>query len=225
MASYREHIMFSSVLGSAYASVGVWYMHMDWGTAFLGAGLCALGGMLPDLDSDSGRPVRELFGFAAAVVPLFLLECFQFRYPLAEDMEKPLVLAGGTYLFIRYGLSAMFKKLTVHRGMFHSIPTMLIIGALTFLMYPTWYYDRRLFVTGGVMLGFLSHLVLDELYSVDLTGGRLRLNKFAGSALKFWSKSSKATTSTYLMLLFLTWVIWLQESPQTLPKFLNPFPE
>ncbi len=213
--------MFSSVLGSAYASLGVWYMHLDWGTAFLGAGLAALGGMLPDLDSDSGVPVREMFSFAAAVIPMMMLETFRMRFPGMLEMEKPLVLAIAVYLGIRYGLSRMFKSLTVHRGMFHSIPGMFIAGLCIFVLYPKDYpMLKRMFVSGGIMLGFLSHLVLDELYSVDLMGGRLRLNRFAGSALKFWSKSRPATISTYVILSLLIWIAWIELDPSS-P--MNPF--
>ena len=50
------------------------------------------------------------------------------------------------------------------------------------------------------MIGFLSHLILDEIYSVDFMGARLRLNKYAGSALKLVSKSWPATVTTYLLL-------------------------
>jgi hypothetical protein len=50
------------------------------------------------------------------------------------------------------------------------------------------------------MIGFLSHLVLDEICAVDFTGVRPRLNRFAGSALKLASPSWTATLLTYLLL-------------------------
>jgi hypothetical protein len=50
------------------------------------------------------------------------------------------------------------------------------------------------------MIGFLSHLVLDELYRVDFTGAKIHLNRYAGSALKFASASWSATGLTYLLL-------------------------
>jgi hypothetical protein len=59
------------------------------------------------------------------------------------------------------------------------------------------------------MLGFLSHLVLDELCSVDFTGARLRLNRYAGSALKLWSSSALATFGAYVLLFALGAAVWL----------------
>jgi cyanate permease len=58
------------------------------------------------------------------------------------------------------------------------------------------------------MLGFLSHLVLDELYSVDFMGSRLRLSKHAGRPLKLFSKSWPATLTTYLLLALLAFLAW-----------------
>src|SRR5205085_11873457 len=110
--------------------------------------------------------------------PLFLYE----RISRSFKPEETLVILCGVYLFIRYGLSRVFKDHTVHRGMFHSIPAMLIAGLAVFQIYHNDDDRIRWFVAGGVMLGFLSHLVLDELYSVDFMGARIRLNKFAGSA-------------------------------------------
>ena len=66
MASYLGHLTFSTALGAGWGCAGALYLGMDWGPVFLGAGLTALGGLLPDLDSDSGVPVRELFGVGAA---------------------------------------------------------------------------------------------------------------------------------------------------------------
>ena len=210
MASYRGHLMFSSALGAAYGGAGAWFLGLDWGPACLGAGVTALGGLLPDLDSDSGVPVRELFNLAAVVVPLLLLRRLR---ALGLTPEQVIVLLGAVYVFIRYGVSKVFKRYTVHRGMFHSIPALFIAGFGVFLVYPAADEVVRLFVAGGVMVGFLSHLVLDELCSVDFMGARIHLNKYAGSALKLWSNSATATFLAYLLLFGLGAAVWLHYAP------------
>jgi len=50
-----------------------------------------------------------------------------------------------------------------------------------FLLYHNADVYRRAFMAGGTMLGFLSHLVLDELFAVDLMGLTPKLNKFAAA--------------------------------------------
>jgi len=154
--------------------------------------------------------VRELFSLAAAIVPLLMLHRLrQFGF----SAEQTIVLLGAVYVFIRYGVAYVFKRYTVHRGMFHSVPGLLIAGLGVFLVYNTSEELVRLFVAGGVMIGFLSHLVLDELCSVDFMGAKIRLNKFAGSALKFWSPSALSTFFAYLLLFGLGAVVWLHYAP------------
>jgi LexA-binding, inner membrane-associated putative hydrolase len=206
MASYRGHLTFSSALGAAYGAWATFDWEMDWGPVLLGSGLTALGGLLPDLDSDSSVPFREVFGLAAAVTPLLLIHRIAH---LGFSPEQTLVVTGGIYVFIRYGLRAVFKKLTVHRGMFHSIPAMLIAGLTIFLLYhgaP----ENRLFLSAGVMIGFLSHLVLDQLYGIDLMGGRLSAG--SGGPLKFISASWSATMFTYFLLVVLGFLAYIDLS-------------
>jgi hypothetical protein len=207
MASYRGHLTFSAALGVAYGGVALWRGGMDWGTAALAVGLTTLGGLLPDLDSDSGVPVRELFGLAAAVTPFLLYQHLIYR---GLTTEQTLVVLAGVYILIRYVLSRIFKRWTVHRGMFHSLPALLIAGLVFYLGYHTTASRQmRLYLAGGVMLGFLSHLVLDEIYSVDFMGLHVKLNRYAGSALKLTSKSWSATAATYLILAVLGYLAWL----------------
>jgi hypothetical protein len=207
MASYRGHLAFSSALGVAYGATGYWYLNLDWAAACLGAGMTALGGLLPDLDSDSGVPIRELFGLLATITPFFLISRLHSKGLTSEQI---LVVLAGCYLLIRYVLRFLFQRMTVHRGMFHSIPAMFIAGLAVYLLHHGPNPLHRMYLAGGTMLGFLSHLVLDELYSVNILGLRFKLNKYAGSALKFFSPSVYATLMTYTILGSMAYVAWLE---------------
>jgi hypothetical protein len=161
--------------------------------------------LLPDLDSDSGVPVRELFGLMSAVVPLIMMPRLINLHLSHEEVILWLALI---YAGIRYGLSRLFKRFTVHRGMFHSIPAMLIAGLAMFLVYDAPVLSQRAFIAVGTMIGFFSHLVLDEAYSVDFRGLTIKLNKYAGSAVKFFSPSLIANVSTYGILGLLIYLAW-----------------
>ena len=196
MADFRTHLSVSTALGVGYGAAAAQPVGFPPDAALLAAGLTAVGGMLPDLDSGPGRPIRELSGLAAAIIPLLLLP----RFERAETgTEAVLVTMSGLYLLIRYGVPAVLKRVTVHRGMFHSVPAMLIAGLVVYLQYggPV---RTKLLLGGGVMIGFLSHLLLDELYSVDFNGVRVRLNAYAGTAVKFVSPSVWATCVCYGLL-------------------------
>jgi hypothetical protein len=219
MASYREHLAFSTSLGVLYGALAHRELAIDPATAILGGGLTAVGGMLPDLDSSSGMPVREMFGLAAAVVPMLLWR----RFMNANVTDEQLfVFMGGIYLTIRFVLPRIFKHLAVHRGMFHSIPGMLIAGLIVYLSYHHPLVRTRLFLAIGVMIGFLSHLILDEIWSVDFQGVTVRLSKSAGSALKFVSPSLRATMTAYLILLALLYLGIEDYEKQTGTTILPP---
>lgn len=205
MASYKGHLTVSTALGIAYGVAGYGYLNLDWGSACLGAGLTALGGLLPDLDSDSGVPARELFSLAATVTPFLMLGRLSHQGLTTDQM---LVVMAVSYLLVRYVVRFLFQRLTVHRGMFHSVPGMLIAGLGVFLLHHGPDQRTRLFLAGGTILGFLSHLVLDEIYSVNFMGFHFKMNKYAGSALKLFSPSWTATLSTYVLLAGLGIVAW-----------------
>jgi LexA-binding, inner membrane-associated putative hydrolase len=144
-------------------------------------------------------PVRELTGLAAAVVPMLLYTRLKDAGISHEGVLASLVIA---YLVIRYGVVHLFKHVTVHRGMFHSIPAMLIAGLAVYLAYdcPAAQQSTRYVLAAGVMLGFLSHLILDEIWSVGFDGLAVKMKASAGSAVKFFSSSVWGTAVCYGML-------------------------
>ncbi|HID24311.1 MAG TPA: hypothetical protein EYP14_18175 [Planctomycetaceae bacterium] len=82
---------------------------------------------------------------------------------------------------------------------------MAIAAQLAVLGYKSESVRVRLLMGGAVALGFLSHLILDELYSVEWTGVRLKLNQAAGSALKLFGRSLYANVLTYTLLVVVTY--------------------
>ncbi len=218
MASFYGHFGTATCLAAAYGAAGAWYGHYDWGVVLLAAGLTAAGGMMPDLDSDSGLPIRELFSLAGAIFPLFLVP--RLRHS-GLNLEQTLCVLIGSYLFIRYGLSHVLKKFSVHRGMFHSLPALAISGLAVFNVYHNDNINLRFYMAGGMMLGFLSHLVLDEMFAVDL-GGVPRLKNSFGTALKLTSSSWPATIFCYGLLFALAGLAWHEKHDQVYRAEIRP---
>ena len=193
MADFKTHITTSCVLGGGYACLGAYY-GLPIEAALVAGGLCGVGGMLPDIDSDSGVPVRETMGFAAAVTPMLLVDRFQ---QLGLNYEQMVLAGGASYLFVRFGIAKLLMRFTVHRGMFHSIPALLIFTGLAFLICGSSNLHLRYFKAAGVFIGAMSHLMLDEIYAVEWSGGRWRFKKSFGTALKLWGDSLWGNFSTY----------------------------
>ncbi len=187
MAGYREHISVSGILGVAYACAAMFMFGYSLVQSAIAAVLTWIAGMLPDLDSESGKPIRELFGVTAALAPLLII---QHVHAMGVNGDRAMLFALITYGVVRYGGAFFLAKLTVHRGMFHSIPALLIAAELTFLSYHTDDFRVRVLMAVGVGIGFLSHLVLDEMYSVQWDGAKVRLAKSSGSAMKFFGSEA-----------------------------------
>jgi hypothetical protein len=215
MAGFKTHITVSSLLGVGYGGAA-YAMYAGFAgaeyemygaplpSAILAGGLCGISGMLPDLDSGPGIPLRESVAFAAAVVPMHMVD----RFAQLGWSNESMVLAGAAvYLLIRFGLASLLRHFTVHRGMFHSLPAALVAGEIAFLL-ASGDVGMRLFKSGAVVLGFMSHLVLDEIYSVEWRLGRVRLKSSFGTAVKLWGhKAMLPNLITYSIVGVLTFAI------------------
>lgn len=185
MAAFPQHMQFSTALGVGYTATTYFGLGYELPHCIVAGGLCSLCGMLPDLDSDSGRPLRELIPLLAAIGALI---CF---HRLGnQDPDMRLILASGTYILIRYGVSFIIKRWSEHRGMFHSIPAMLIPTLLVYLAWTKKTNTDGLVIAGGVALGYFSHLLLDEIYAIDFNGLSIKANQFSGTAFKLFHPKS-----------------------------------
>ena len=226
MADFKTHIGTSTVIGIGYGATGYYYLGLPPATCGLAAGLCSVAGMLPDLDSDSGVPVRETVSFAAAIVPMLMID----RFTSLGMTHESIALAGAViYLVVRFGIGGLFKRYTVHRGMWHSIPAALTASLLAFLACSCEDINARLFKASAVGIGFVSHLLLDELWSVSFKWFFPRLKKSSGTAFKLWGDNRWANFSAYAKLILLIVLAlgdpllmqWLGYHDHGLPQFAN----
>jgi len=201
MAGFKTHITTSTILGIAGGAGAYGFYHIPAPTCVLAAGLCGVSGMLPDLDSGPGRPLRESMAFAAAVVPMAMVDRFK---AMGLGLEEIILVGGAMYLFIRFGLAALLRHYTVHRGMFHSFPACAIAAETAFLVFGCERTDLRYFVAGAVVVGFMSHLILDEIWSIEFKHGMPHLKSSFGTAMKFWGPAMGPNILTYLLLAGLT---------------------
>ncbi len=213
MANFNTHLSVATAAstGAALLAVNAHLIadaDMPW-LIFLGA----LGGLLPDIDASNSRPVKLLFNVLALMGIAGVLQIFK-----DSVAPYPLVLiVVGAYLSIRHGLLALFNGLTVHRGVFHSILAALFFALLmTCISYYCLHRDILHAWLNGIFiaLGFIVHLLLDELFSVDLSNSRMK-NSF-GTALKLFNYNNM--TASALMTLITLMLYWITPSPLPLVK-------
>jgi hypothetical protein len=213
MAGFKTHITTSCTLGVGYAALGA-YHGLQIEASIIAGCLCGVGGMLPDIDSDSGVPLRETMSFFAAVAPMMLVDRFQH---FGWNYEQMVLAGAASYSVVRFGLAKILKRFTVHRGMFHSIPALLIFTGIAFLVSNSTNLHLRYFKAGGVFLGVLSHLMLDEIYSIEWSGGRWRFKKSFGTAIKLWGDDLWGNFSVYWKLAVV--VVMILSEPSIMDRY------
>lgn len=210
MAGFQTHLTVGAFTGyAAGAAAAV----LQWATMpvtcfFIFAG-AFIGAFLPDLDSDHSRPFGIIFGFFAILGgALVFLHCLQQeRLPWTWWIWLP----PGAALLIRFGVGNIFRRYTVHRGIFHSIPALLIATFATPLLLSGFPFEPSdiLMISLGVGAGYLSHLILDELFSViDFDGGRIAPKRSLGSALTFVGPTRRVTLAAYIILVLTVSASW-----------------
>lgn len=201
MADFNTHITTSTIVGVGVGVAGNLFFDFPMTSCMLGAGLCSLAGILPDLDSGSGRPLRETSNVLAAVVPILMIDRLQRMNLGPEDIA---LAAAIVYIVIRFGVVEVFRRYTVHRGMWHSIPAAVSCALFAFLVVSGVDFEVRVFKSVCVFIGFMVHLILDEIWSVEWKGARIRFKSSFGTAIKFWyGKSLWSNVSTYVKLIVL----------------------
>lgn len=147
-------------------------------------GLGAFGGLLPDIDSDHSVPIKISFNLLAFTLAFLVMFVFVGRYTVLELT----VVWLGVFLTVRWLVLELFINLTTHRGAIHSLLAAGFFALCAVSLshhlfgkpYPVaWLYG------GFVGFGFVVHLLLDELFSVDLLNRRIKSS--FGSALKIVS--------------------------------------
>lgn len=181
MANFTTHLAVGTVLsgGLATLTLAANVISPESLVAVTLAGV--VGGVLPDIDLKDSRPSRVLFSGLAIAFSFVVLFTFAQHLSVVEMLVAWL----GTLALVRYGGEAFFHRLSYHRGIFHSILCGVTFWFITAIVYKhvLGYHEGVAWLAGGFLfLGFLSHLILDEVYSIDVDDRRLKTS--FGTALK-----------------------------------------
>ncbi len=212
MANFKTHITISAIssaiLAETLLSMGI-LTPVDALVAFV---FGVAGGILPDIDSDYSKSVTLLFNIISMSITTILLFMLTPRYSLLEIF----MISGAVFVLIRFGFIGIFRWISVHRGMMHSIPMAIVLGLVVVIVMEalsevgivvSWIYGLMLTVN------YFIHLVLDELYSIDLNNQKIK--RSAGTALKlFRLKTLKEKVDTLIVYLSLMLLFYLSPDSQ-----------
>ena len=163
-----------------------------------------LGSVLPDIDSDSGIPYNVAFGTLTVVASALTFTSVHkaTNGNIVQDIVWTLVIA----FFVWFVVGYVFRRITRHRGMAHSIPAAVLSGLCTFFLASRYAFSdaESFMLAAGITAGFLVHLLLDEIYAaVNFRGAPFVPNKAFGTALKFASPDKFINFAIYAAIIFL----------------------
>ncbi|MFP4538810.1 MAG: metal-dependent hydrolase [Dichotomicrobium sp.] len=183
MANFSTHLGVGAVASGLAASVTLAAGAVPPGELATLTAAGIVGSILPDIDLDRSHPSRMLFGALGILFAFIAL----FQYYAVYSVAELWAIWLGVYAIVRLGVWRFFHRHAVHRGIFHSVLAGFVFMPLTAIILTELLgRDPLIGWLGGVFvfMGYMVHLALDELYSVDFEGAYIK--RSFGTALKFW---------------------------------------
>ena len=203
MAAFKEHVNIATI---ATGVIVVTLYNVEFLTlyqALIALFIGIMGGILPDIDSDNSTPLQTVFKIFSIIVPLLLLLTLFTAMPILQTILLWILLT----VLLKLTLFKVFLHLTHHRGIFHSIPMAILTGEITFaIAYYGAQTDLQVASIYGfiIFFGFIIHLLLDEIYSVNAFG--IKMKKSFGTALKLYDKHNIGGTLTLYVLIAVMYI-------------------
>ncbi len=221
MASFEYHVNIAVVTTGILITPIYSAQLLDVNQSLIILSIGLIGGLLPDLDSDNSKPIQIIFKMMSIFLPLLVLISIGENLPILYMIGLWIL----STILLQILFFQLFLKLTVHRGIFHSIPMGVVFAQSTVLIfYYTLQQDLVFSTIAGIFLfvGFIVHLLLDELVSVNALG--FRMKKSLGTAFKFYDKHNRfGTIALYFIILFLYFVMPAEIETNTYAKLLDLF--
>ncbi|MCF6776088.1 metal-dependent hydrolase [Thiotrichales bacterium 19X7-9] len=185
MANFNTHlsasVCLSSIASICFYNIDMFSLHQAINLAMIGI----FSGFIADIDSDddyASELIFTLFGFICAI--FIVLNFTLQQYSILLNLIIFIVI----YASFRYGLTRLIPRFTQRRGVFHSIPFAFVLGFATTLIAVHMIkvsIEIAWFAGLYVFFNYLLHLILDEIYAVDLANHSYRSGYF--SSIKFIS--------------------------------------
>ena len=208
MANHQQHTNFSTASGLIFGTLAWYPCGFPAVTCLLAGGLCGMGGMLPDIDIKTSRSYHDCMSITACIAAMLVI----LKVSTTDGVTGEMLAIIGTMVFlaIKFGIGRLIQSFTAHRGLIHSVPFCILCGEIIFLI-TDGDTASRVLKAAGLSLGFFSHLLLDEIYSVDVVQGKLNTKKSFGTAIKFGMKKHlHLTIVLYIVLCFATYISFKQ---------------
>ena len=210
MADFNTHVFGAATVVSLGATCATKLLSLTMPEGLMLMMVGMVGGVLPDIDLRSSQPSKALFSVLGVFAGLAWLFANMAVFTGLELWLGTIAV----YLLVRFPMAYLFHRTTVHRGVLHSLIAAVMAGVMTCAVAYQQMHTSELqsWLLGVSMtLGYLVHLLLDEIYSVDFTG--VRIKRSFGSAVKPLDMQQLPASC---LVIFITLVAWFWCAPHQL---------
>jgi membrane-bound metal-dependent hydrolase YbcI (DUF457 family) len=172
LPNFETHITVGALVSAVVVAAGAAAFGWDKTASSLGflAGLS--GSMIPDLDSDTSKPLRLSgavvgLGFAAAAVGFVTAPGDFLNRPWPPSSAA--IAALGTFFLFNTIFIEILKRRTKHRGLFHSLAVPFLYAGLWAVVVSSAGAKTVMSVWSLAVIGVLTHLILDAGKSMDFS--------------------------------------------------------
>ncbi|MBL0721916.1 MAG: metal-dependent hydrolase [Sulfurovum sp.] len=216
MANFDTHLIVGATVSLIVSETLITMEILSPSLALSAFFLGTLGSLMPDMDSNYSKSIKVSFTMISILFTMLLVSMKSQYYSLIEL----LIISIAIFSAIRFGVIELLRGVSKHRGMFHSIPVALIWGMATAIISNVFFKFNPLisWIYGFmIIIGYITHLTLDEIYSVDLANKKIK--KSFGTALKLF-KFKTPIDRIQTILIYIILVLLIQISP-TITPFRN----
>ncbi|HIO93249.1 MAG TPA: hydrolase [Leucothrix mucor] len=197
MANFNTHITVAAVASGLLATLCLQVGFIGTSDALLLTLAGTIGGILPDVDLQHSYPSRIIFSLLGMIISFLWIFSTENQLSIIELWVIGLII----FAFIRYPVWMIFHKYTKHRGAIHSL-----VAAFAFGLFTTsisfHFFSKTAFISWliGMLVfyGFIIHLMLDEIYSVDFMNHRIK--RSFGTAMKVIDTKQRAISGILIAL-------------------------
>jgi hypothetical protein len=183
MANFTTHIASGILAGGMLSTLAMAGSAVTPTEVLTLTSTCALGSVLPDVDLNKSRASQAMFSGIGVLLAFAAL----FNLGMQLSIAEMWILWIGTYVVVRYGGHNLFHRIAVHRGVFHSLLAAAFFAFLAAIVHTKVFGSSPSFgwlAAVFMFIGYVVHLILDEIYSVDIYNERIKAS--FGSALKLY---------------------------------------
>lgn len=218
MAKFTTHVIVgaavSGIISTSFLASGATTPHETAVCFAMGIA----GSLLPDIDYNDTLILKVIFAFWGVSIASWVVWSF---FIFIWSFFELFLVWTAIFLVIYFGLYAIFIGATKHRGLFHSFPAALFFwAATTYLAFWFFYYRPFACWAFGFMMfvGYITHLILDELFHVDLEGVIIKDYRW-GTVFKFYSPGASIWLNILLWFAAFS-IFWWCPSPYPFFSYL-----